>query len=394
LRVLIVHALYDTLGGGEHLSLRLADILRNAGHDVTVLTSTELDRDVVRMIFGIDISRLRIVVKRVGLAEALKCVSRGRLVRLRRLMVYRRLFKEFVEPYRDEYDVVIETQSNIVAPADISYIHYPALALYRSGDPAKRGIHWRVYNWLVRRYIDTRFRNAKAGRVVTNSRWTAGLIYRLYGVVADVVHPPVDVETFSRVASNDVREKLVVTVSRFTPEKNLMAILDVAERMRDHTFVIAGTVDRYTAGYYSAIAEEARRRRLDNVVLEPNCPRHRLLSYLEHAMIYLHPPYAEHFGISVVEAMAAGAVPLVYRDGGAWTDIVSPLSPMLGYRSIEEVPSIIRRLESDQRLYRELRARGIEHAKRFSTEVFGRRMLELISYVAEVKQLSRAVGRV
>jgi len=56
---------------------------------------------------------------------------------------------------------------------------------------------------------------------------------------------------------------------------------------------------------------------------------------MSQASIYLHPPLAEHFGIAIAEAAAAaGLVPVVYRDGGGWTDIASRIDQGLGTQAL------------------------------------------------------------
>ncbi|MFP3287105.1 MAG: glycosyltransferase [Acidilobus sp.] len=55
---------------------------------------------------------------------------------------------------------------------------------------------------------------------------------------------------------------------------------------------------------------------LMNFHLETDVPRRRIHELMSEASIYLHPPLAEHFGIAIAEAAAAGLVPAVYGDGG------------------------------------------------------------------------------
>jgi len=112
--------------------------------------------------------------------------------------------------------------------------------------------------------------------------------------------------------------------------------------------------------------------------LRPDVPRKRILELMSQASVYLHPPFAEHFGIAIAEAAAAGLVPVVYRDGGGWTDIVSRIDSGLGYMSVEEAAHIIRSLLNDPGRLKELSARAREVAKGFSYERFKKRVGEVI----------------
>ena len=54
----------------------------------------------------------------------------------------------------------------------------------------------------------------------------------------------------------------------------------------------------------------------DKVRILPNVDRERLRQMLLDSKIYLHPKKNEHFGISIVEGMAAGCIPIVHNSGG------------------------------------------------------------------------------
>ncbi|RLB81449.1 MAG: hypothetical protein DRH17_09125 [Deltaproteobacteria bacterium] len=385
-RILLAHVFFDILGGGEFLALNVARALKESGYDVTIFTCTPVNASEVKKFFNIDISDFNIIVKRMTIVDIIKKVSRGRFSRLRRLMAYRRFFDVYMTKVGRDYDLVMETQSNIVSPADISYIHYPALVyLY---EKKGSGIHWKLYNWAVKVYAAGFEKGIMSGRVLTNSSWTAAQIYKVHHIVADVVYPPVDIEYFSKVADNDKREKLVVTVSRFTVEKGLDKIVDVAAKLRDYTFVLMGATYEYSYKVLDAIEKKVREYKLDNVVVRTDVPRHGMLSYMRDARFYLHPEFTEHFGIAVVEAMAAGLVPLVYRDGGAWYDIVSRVDGLLGYSSINEVPKVIKYIESNGGLYEKLRKRSVEVSKLFTYENFKKNLLEKVEYVLQVKRIA------
>lgn len=386
-KVLIVHAFFDVIGGGEFLALNAARALRESGYDVTILTGTPIIRSKIESLHNINVAELKFIIKPPRVSNFLKRISRGKFTRLRRLIFYNEFFEEYVKRFKQEheYDLAIDTQSNILAPVDIVYIHYPAVAEML---PVHKGLHWRVYNWLVKTYASRISRLGLPGRILTNSTWTAGQIYKAYNVVADVVYPPVDVEFFGVAASNDRRDKLIVTVSRFTVEKKLERIVDVAAKLRDYNFVLTGSTDEYSHVVLDEIKRRIREHGLDNVTLEPDLARSKLLGYLKNARYYLHSEFPEHFGIAVVEAMAAGCVPVVYKDGGAWYDVVSKVSSELGYRRIEEAANIVRRLDEDKELYSKLRERSIEVSKFFNYDNFKKIFLEKVEYVLRVKRIA------
>jgi Glycosyltransferase len=112
-------------------------------------------------------------------------------------------------------------------------------------------------------------------------------------------------------------------------------------------------------------------------------PRKRIIELMSQASVYLHPPFAEHFGIAIAEAAAAGLVPVVYRDGGGWTDIASRIDEGLGYTNIEEAAHIIRSLLNDPERLKALSVKAREVAKGFSYERFKERVNEVVKLIKE-----------
>jgi alpha-1,2-mannosyltransferase len=60
----------------------------------------------------------------------------------------------------------------------------------------------------------------------------------------------------------------------------------------------------------------------DNVHFKPNISYEKMKIYLSKASIGLHTMWNEHFGIGIVEYMAAGVIPIVHNSGGPKLDIV------------------------------------------------------------------------
>ena len=224
--------------------------------------------------------------------------------------------------------------------------------------------------------------------ILANSSWTADKISKFYSINRNkiwVLHPPVEVEYFSEAISNERKENLIVTLSRFTPEKRLYEILKAAEILPNYKFLMVGTAGRYSQTVISKMRGIIEKRRLDNVHLMMNIPRPQVRETLGKARFYLHPPFAEHFGISVVEAMAAGCIPIVYRDGGAWSDIVSRVDEELGYNDISEVPSIVKKFENNRDFEERIRSVAMNISQEFSFKRFKERLSKYLSLSVSMK---------
>jgi glycosyltransferase involved in cell wall biosynthesis len=165
------------------------------------------------------------------------------------------------------------------------------------------------------------------------------------------------------------REKLVVTVGRISPEKRFDLFLGLARMIPNTKFVVIGTVQLQS--YY----EQLRHRAPDNASFVLS-PLRKVKDVLGRAMAYVHCAENEHFGITIVEAMAAGCVPIVHDSGGP-REIVTD---EVGFRW-HDLPTAARRistLTNDDELRRRLSVAASERAKLFRPEVFESAILRVL----------------
>jgi len=369
-RIALIHTLIELAGGGEKLALEMYKALRELNHNVDfytahkdpkaweILTSGEQTIPSVKELGEPFISRI------LG--------ANGKFVRYRRLLTIEYLTKHINDI--KNYDLIIDTQANIPLPwANASYIHFPALIDYISLQ-ANIDIIRKLYNSLVIKKAKSLI--SKSGFVMTNSTWTANYIKKAYGndLKIRIVYPPVNIEELLSI--NGERRKIILTVSRFSPEKKLDTIPDIARNIPEAEFYLIGSTSKYSPPVIKAINKKTTG--LNNFHVETDVPRKRIIELMSQASIYLHPPFAEHFGISIAEAAAAGLVPVVYRDGGGWTDIVSRIDEGLGYKNIEEAVLIIKKLLSENERINNLSEKAKDIAKDFSYEKFKERLNEVI----------------
>jgi glycosyltransferase involved in cell wall biosynthesis len=146
---------------------------------------------------------------------------------------------------------------------------------------------------------------------IANSNFTAGVMRETYGLKEDavtVVYPPV---AFPVEAPRD-RERVVVSIGGFHADKRQLEQIALAARNPDIDFVIAGT--RRSASYFERCRRAARG--VSNVHLLPDAPAAEFDRVLRRAKVFLHSKRFEHFGMSTVEGIAGGCVPVVHNSGG------------------------------------------------------------------------------
>ena len=126
-----------------------------------------------------------------------------------------------------------------------------------------------------------------------------------------------------------------------------------------------------------------RRRYFDRFAVR--CPR---LEY-QAASIYWHatgygcdherkPGKLGHFGMSIVEAMSAGAVPLVYDGGGPREIIASGVNGFL-WSDLNQLAAHKRRLVDNPALREVMAARAVAASRRFGVPEFLDRMDSIIA---------------
>ncbi len=374
MRVVILHTFIEEAGGGERVALSMARAMRELGHDVDLYSASVSEAAWSLLASPGDPMPRRL---KLGLwPYLLRSIGGNRLHRLIVLEATANALKALKGA--GGYDVYVVTSGGVPLNSDMCYIHFPAaidLAVRRGG--ALR----RAYDWLVAR--EARRVVGRPLAVLANSTWTAGKVREAYGLEARVLHPPVEVGRL--LALGDRKEDVVLTVSRFTPEKNLEAIVQVASMVPEAEFYLVGSTSSYSAPVLERVRSLADELKVRNLHVETDVPRRRLEELYSIAKIYLHPPFPEHFGIAIAEGVAAGAVPVVYRDGGGWTDIASRIDPMLGYTTVEGAASIVRSLLRDEARRAALAERAREVARGFSHESFKADVAKVMDELARLK---------
>jgi len=234
---------------------------------------------------------------------------------------------------------------------------------------------------------------------IANSRYTAQHVRQRYGTdQVVVIYPPVDTEGIRP----GPKERLVLHVSRFAlpspwADKGHLAMVqafkDLCRRgLSGWRLVLAGsTVDAAEEAYARRLQREAHGYPIE---VRRNPARGELLDLYARAAIYWHatgltvkdPAAQEHFGITVLEAMAAGAVPVVYASGGPAETVVHGQSGYL-FESLEGLVELTLRLAEDEEERRRLAEGARRRAQEFGTERFRREVTALVSGSGQVSLL-------
>jgi glycosyltransferase involved in cell wall biosynthesis len=205
---------------------------------------------------------------------------------------------------------------------------------------------------------------AGVDQFVAISRFVADRIRRTYGRDADVIYPPVDV---SRFRMDEAPGDFYLVVSALTPYKRVDLAVEACNRL-GRRLVVVGS------------GSEARRlRALAGPTVE-------LLGWRDDAQtaeLYarcralLFTPL-EDFGITPLEAMAAGRPVIAFGEGGARETVIPPgegeppTGLFFGRQTVEDLVDAIRRFEASERQFEPKALR--RRAEAFDRPLFRERM--------------------
>jgi len=183
------------------------------------------------------------------------------------------------------------------------------------------------------------FMGSLADLVMVNSTWTFNHISTLWRVArrrTHVLYPPCDTESLRKLPIvSDKRECMILSIGQFRPEKDhslqIRAFANMRSRAtcnikRDAKLILVGSCrGKSDEDRVSKLQELARNLGIsDSVEFVLNQPFPVLKDYFSKASIGIHTMWNEHFGIGVVEMMAAGLITIAHNSGGPKSDIITP----------------------------------------------------------------------
>jgi glycosyltransferase involved in cell wall biosynthesis len=221
----------------------------------------------------------------------------------------------------------------------------------------------------------------RVDHIICNSNFTKEFIDHEYGVESLVIYPPVDTENFKAKRKED----LILCVGRFSEllqSKGQEVLVKEFKKFFDKgnkkwKLVLAGGAEVGSKGMLERIKKSSVGYPI-KVVVSPSFKD--LKDLYGKAKIYWaatgfgveeakEPEKVEHFGISVVEAMSAGCVPLVYSAGGHKEIVVNNVNGYL-WDSLQDLQEKTMKVVEDRDLLKGLSLGAVLSSKKYSYERF------------------------
>lgn len=368
MNVALSHLSLNFLGGEERLCLSFIEALESSGYEVALHTIEKTDWASIEGFFG-SVTRpdKEVYLTSSPVHSGFAKTSNLIVAYMRFLAVLARLGSG------SKYDLVINTYGDLVnSIVDVAYVHFPIVATVDYPQtpafmsPSRWKVCCRMYS-AVASVLD----HVKPSFLLTNSRFTQQVIHKYLRREALVLHPPVDVQIYEH--KDTERGNLVVTVSKFTPKRMLHRIPLIARNTKNARFIVAGAADAYSTATIQRLSELIDKYDVkDKVSLCPNISRSALINLLASAKVYLHVMPSDHFGISIIEAMAAGCLPIVHGSGGPWVDILAQQQGKMGfsYLTVEEAAELIDTMMADGNRWKAISSAAHERSKEYSKQSF------------------------
>ncbi len=226
--------------------------------------------------------------------------------------------------------------------------------------------------------------------VVCNSFFTKRVIDESLGINSTVVYPPVDVSLMKPLK----KENYILGVGRFSQllqakrQEVLIRVfgkLAAKKSLKNWRLVLAGGSEVGGGEFVTQLKKLARDLPVE-IIENPSFAK--LAELYGKARIFWaaagfgvderqNPEKVEHFGIAVVEAMAAGAIPLAVGKGGQKETVQEGESGYL-WETEDELSEKTMRLIADKRLMQKLGDNAILRSKAFSKERFAEDIYHLL----------------
>lgn len=357
MKIAIYSPYLDTFGGGEKYMLTMAEVLsKDSSVDLLFdnhLYSKGADnlKEALAKRFNIDLSKVNTLHAPVGKGS--------------------NLIKRFF--FFKKYDVLIYlTDGSIFYPTakkNILHIQSPLI-----GQPAKSLLgSCKLKGWDL---------------IIYNSNFTKQNCDKFWPIKSVIIYPPVNTDKIKPLK----KKNYILSVGRFfgylKDKKHEIMIkafkdLYLSKKIKDWSLHLAGSASEGDKQYLKVLKEISRSLPVN---FYPNLNYQKLVSLYGQSSIYWHaagfgekdPEKMEHFGITTVEAMAGGCVPVAIGKGGQVEILNNGESGYL-WDTLDQLKEYSLKLIHSKKLWNNMSHEAQLRADKFNKNIFAERILEIIN---------------
>lgn len=344
----------ETMSGGERYILTIASLLSEI-HDVSLLWNKEDEAKYKKLA----LMKLDINIDKVKFDEDIFALPKPEMLRESK-----------------KYDQIIYlSDGSIPSVASKLYVHF------------QFPVEW------VKANIITKIKARRIRKIFTNSQFTKKYIDRKFGVNSMVLYPPVTL-----LKAQKEKENKIISVGRLNKLEDgtyfkrqdilINTFKDLVDNgLKDWKLVMVISTNK--VDHEADLDELTKASKGYSIEILHNITNENLINEYESAKLYwhaagydqdlaTHPEWAEHFGITTVEAMSAGVVPLVFNAGGQTEIIKNGVSGYL-WNSLKELKDNTLLLISSEVKRNEVATKAIRESKEFSVGKFKEKLMNMIT---------------
>lgn len=285
-----------------------------------------------------------------------------------------------------DYDLVITSCSGYIARGFkvspktkvVAYCHTPPRFLYgyQTNVDLQKYLPVRIYAVVVGHFLRL-FDFQSAQRVdkwVVNSKNVAARVTKFYRKESEVIYPPIEVKLFEGVAKDAKKEDFFLMVTRLVGAKGLPEAVRVAAYLKIKMKIAGGSVG------YSVVKKEIEKLKGADVEILGHVSEQELGNLYAKAKGFVALARDEDFGMSPVEAMAAGTAVIAFNGGGFRETVIDGRTGIL----IDDTD--VKTLEAAFKRFSEIKWKKEvlqKQAKKFSREIFEKKIRNVISEVTK-----------
>ena len=231
-----------------------------------------------------------------------------------------------------------------------------------------------LYSKIFERALNTlvqRIRNDKNIHILANAQYTVDMIRKDVGRESTVIYPSIDIKKFT--APIVKQRHGVISIGTLSLDKKYLDLCEIMTPINTSYTIMGKMLLPHEKKHHSIL-----QTKYPNVQIIPNASEQKIKNALWTSKVYLHGKI-EDFGISIVEAVVAGCIPIV-PDGGGIRETI-PISELrFEPGNLDAMQKKIKMALSGS--YDHHMPKLQTHVKQYDTSVFNKQILE---YVQKLK---------
>lgn len=367
MKIAIFHNYLDNIGGAEMVTLKLAEALQ-----ADVYSCAANPENIKKMGFDVDVKLLSVIPSKPPFRQQLSArafanLNLGRTYDMYIIsgdwatggLVHNKPNLWYAHgPKRELWDMYEYTREHIVP--DGKYI---------------KNLHRYIFDIWVRynRFLDRRY-VSHADQIVCNSKTVQARIKKYFKRDAIVVYPPTDVHKYHHAPAGDYW----LSVNRTSPAKRIELQVEAFRKMPNQKLTIVATYENTDT--FLQYRQKILATRPNNVSLLAHVTQAELIDLYANCRGFITTAREEDFGLTAIEAMAAGKPVIAPNEGGYRESVVNgETGVLIDDINADKIIAAIRQIDSNPDVYKDA---CLKRAQKYTTKAFIAGIKEKIGYEA------------